>query len=305
MRRLCYLSFASLLIDMADFKERKWEGVRPPKDSAGLHFLYNCFIGRAFLRILSSRFISKLVGAFMDSRLSKPLIKSFVSKNKIDLSQFESDDFKCFNDCFCRKIKDGMRPISPDTNALIAPCDGLLSAYKLNGEEVLPIKQSEYTLSSLLKNDALVKQFENGICLVFRLCVTHYHRYCYPITGYKNDNIFIKGKLHTVRPIALRRFPVFTENCREYTLIESKEFGKLLQMEVGAMLVGKIKNLHGAGFVERGAEKGMFLYGGSTVVLLLENNKVEISEDVFVNTESGLETPVYMGECIGFSTKKE
>ena len=72
-------------------------------------------------------------------------------------------------------------------------------------------------------------------------------------------------------------------------------------MEVGAMLVGKIKNLHGAGVVCRGAEKGMFLYGGSTVILLLEKGRVDLPEALFANTETGLETPVRMGEKIGIA----
>ena len=281
------------------FSEAKWEGIAPPEDGAALRFLYHTRVGRALLRPLTSRFVSRTVGAWMDSRLSKPMIRRFVRKNSIDLSEFESDNFTCFNDCFCRKIRDGLRPNDPDPDALISPCDGLLSAYRLDADTVLPVKQSSYTLGALLADEALASRFFGGTCLVFRLCVTHYHRYCYPVTGQKGENVFIKGRLHTVRPIALRRVPVFSENCREYTVLESDKFGTLLQMEVGAMLVGKIKNLHGAGEILRGEEKGMFLYGGSTVILLLERDRAILPEVFFSNTEQGLETPVRMGECIG------
>lgn len=276
------------------------EGITPPEDSAGLRFLYRNPIGRVLLRLLSARWVSRAVGALMDSRLSKPLIKKFVKSNGIDLSQFESDGFRCFNDCFCRKIKDGLRPIDENPDVLIAPCDGLLSAYKLSGDTVLPVKQSQYTLSSLLPNDPVAQRFEGGVCLVFRLCVDHYHRYCYPADAKKGENYFVKGRLHTVRPIALSCGPVFVENCREYTVMETERFGSVLQMEVGAMLVGKIHNLHGAREVKRGEEKGMFLYGGSTIILLLERDRVELPETLFSNTEAGLETPVRMGERLGW-----
>lgn len=261
-----------------------------------LHFLYCTVLGRGILRLLSARFISKLCGKFLDSAFSKPLIKGFVKNNNIDLSQFYSDKFNSFNDCFSRKIKSGLRPIAEGENALIAPCDGLLSAYRIKAESIIPVKQSAYTVSSLLRDDALAKQYKDGICLVFRLCVNHYHRYCYPVKGKKGENIFIKGVLHTVRPIALENRPVFTENCREYTVIDTENFGKVLQMEVGAMLVGKIFNYHGVKEVEKGEEKGKFLYGGSTVILLIEKDKVEIDSRFFEAAKNGKEIPVVMGE---------
>lgn len=268
------------------------------KESATLRLLYHTAVGRLFLKVLTARWISKVVGAFMDSRLSKPLIKGFVRKNGIDLSQFESDDFRCFNDCFCRKIKAGLRPLPEEETVLFAPCDGLLSAYRLQEDTVLPVKQSAYTLSSLLQDETLARQYRDGVCLVFRLCVNHYHRYCYCASGVKGENVFLKGRLHTVRPIALEACQVFSENCREYTVIDTVHFGKLLQMEVGAMLVGKIKNHHGSGPVTRGEEKGMFLYGGSTVILLLEKDSVPICERFFEATALDEETPVVMGEIL-------
>ncbi len=268
------------------------------KESTTLRFLYNTVAGRIFLKLLIARWVSKLCGAYLNSKMSKPLIKRFVKNNNIDLNDFHSDSFNCFNDCFCRKIKDGLRPIPKDEGVIFAPCDGLLSAYRITGDTVIPVKQSEYDLNSLLKDDKLAKTYEDGICLVFRLCVTHYHRYCYSVSGEKGDNVFVKGKLHTVRPIALRSRAVFTENCREYTVIENDRFGKVLQMEVGAMLVGKIANLHRSCTVVRGEEKGMFLYGGSTIIVLLENGKANINESFFTATENGNETPIKLGESL-------
>ena len=265
-------------------------------ESRALRFLYRTRTGRLILKPIVSRGVSRVAGKFLDSGLSKPLIKGFVRKNGIDLSDFEADGFRCFNDCFCRKIKDGKRPISGDCQTLISPCDGLLSAYRITKDTVIPIKQSRFTVSSLLKNDSLADRYNDGICLVFRLCVDHYHRYCYPASGAKGENVFIKGKLHTVRPIALEALPVFTENSREYTVIEDTAFGAVTQIEVGALLVGKIQNHHGAKSVLRGEEKGMFLYGGSTIVLLIEKDKLDFCEELFTATENGIETPVLMGQ---------
>lgn len=271
------------------------------KKSAGgfLRFLYNTVPGRVLLRLLSARWVSKAAGAFLSSRMSKFLIKGFVKNNNIDLGEYENEEYKCFNDCFTRRIKAENRPFDTDPSALVCPCDGLLSAYRIKDDTVMPVKQSTYTVKSLLQNDELSECYRDGIALVFRLCVDNYHRYSYMDNGTKGDNVFIKGRLHTVRPVALEARPVFVENCREYTVMETENFGKVTEIEVGAMLVGKIANKHKEYTFARGEEKGMFLYGGSTVVLLFEKNSAVIREELFAETENGVETPVKMGEKIG------
>lgn len=269
------------------------------KESLSLRFLYHTFIGRLALKPLVSRTFSKMMGKFMDSRLSKPMIKRFVKKNNINLDDFYSDNFKCFNDCFTRKIKEDRRPIDMDEKAFISPCDALLSAYHIDEDTRLNIKDSIYSVSDLFESKELADKYNGGVCLVFRLCVTHYHRYIYLDNCTKEANHFIKGKLHTVRPIALETYPVFKRNCREYTVMHTRGFGDVTQMEVGAMLVGKIKNHHSDGEHLRGEEKGMFLYGGSTIVVFLEKDAVKLDNSYFEATENGQETDVLMGQRLG------
>ena len=210
--------------------------------------------------------------------------------------------YDCFNAFFCRPIRKNLRPIPDEDTAFMAPCDGLLSAYRITDGLVLPIKQSRYTIAELLGNDPAAADFREGICLVFRLCVQHYHRYAFADNGVIQTKCFLPGQLHTVRPIALSALPVFTRNCREYTVMDTENFGRLAQIEVGAMLVGRVENYKGAGVsFRRGEEKGRFLYGGSTVVLLLQKERVELDEELFENTAHGLETPVKLGEILGHS----
>ena len=89
--------------------------------------------------------------------------------------------------------------------ALVAPCDAYLSAYKITDKATFNIKNSVYNLERLLKDSSAAEQFSNGVCLVFRLCVNHYHRYSFFDGGEILSNRFIKGILHTVRPIALEK----------------------------------------------------------------------------------------------------
>lgn len=268
-----------------------------------LQFLYHTIPGRCVLKVLTRPGISKACGRFLDSDLSHFLIKSFADKNEIDLSEYELDGVRSFNDFFSRRIKAGFRPVDMDEKHLIAPCDGLLSVWKIREDTVLPVKQSNYTISSLLRNPKLAAHYCDGYCLVFRLCVNHYHRYCYVDSGKKSRNVFLPGVLHTVRPIALAQYPVFTENSRAYTLIRTPEFGTVVQMEVGAMLVGRIVNHEQGAQVIRGAEKGMFQYGGSTIIVLIGKDQVQMREDLLKNAQFGVETTVQMGETIGYAKK--
>ena len=267
-----------------------------------LEFLYNTVPGRIILKPLSSRFVSNLSGAMMDTRASKCLVKSFVKKNGIDTSEYELDGVKSFNTFFYRPVKEGMRPVCQDSDALVAPCDGLLKVCRIEKDTVLSVKQSEFSISSLLRSEKLAQKFEGGYCLVFRLCVDNYHRYGYVETGFKSRNRVIPGVYHTVRPVALEARPVFLENSRQYCLIKTPNLGTVCQMEVGAMLVGKIcNNDTGSCEVKRGEEKGHFEYGGSTIIVLLREGAADIYDEIIKNSSEDKETPVKLGERIGTS----
>ena len=82
-------------------------------------------------------------------------------------------------------------------------------------------------------------------------------------------------------------------------MIDTKNFGKVVQMEVGAMCVGRITNYHHKAIVRRGQEKGRFEFGGSTVVLLLRRDYVAVDDDILKNSAEGIETKVKLGERIG------
>jgi len=285
-------------------KTRKGEIiVTNEKQNSLLKQLYGTAWGRCLLKVLTLPAVSAAAGAYMDSPLSKPLIKPFISKNGIDTSQYIMRDFHSYNQFFTRRIKPGMRPVDFTPGHLISPCDSKLSVYPINENSIFRIKDSHYRVRDLLNNDFLARRFEGGYCFIFRLEVDDYHRYCYIDSGTKTGNTFIKGELHTVNPIALERYNIYKRNCREYTLLHTDNFGDVAQIEVGAMLVGRICNRHEVCSFHRGAEKGRFEFGGSTVVLLFGRDSVIPDPDLLRNTAGGFETVVKFGEKIGISAK--
>lgn len=268
-----------------------------------LELLYRTSGGRLMLKILTAPVISKTAGAFLDSPLSVFFIKPFVRKSGINLSEYRKKRYKSFNDFFTRQIRPELRPINRNASAVISPCDSRLTVYKINDRSIFRIKNSYYRIADLIQNNSTAKRYKGGYCLIFRLCVDDYHRYCYIDNGIQTDSVFIKGELHTVNPIALEKYNIYKRNSREFTILHTENFGDVVQIEVGAMLVGRIKNRHRSVYrFAKGEEKGMFEYGGSTVVLLFEKNAVEINGSILADSARGLETIVKYGEKIG--TKK-
>lgn len=267
--------------------------------------MYTSFWGRLLLKVLTRPTISKMAGIFLDSAASKPFIQPFIDANHLNMAPYVKRTYHSFNDFFTREILPTERMIDCDPEDLISPCDGKLTIYPLNEGSSFLIKNRRYTLEEILKNPGLSMKYRGGTLCVFRLCVDDYHRYCYPSDGLKSENIRIPGILHTVNPVAVEKTAVYHENTREYCLIRTEKFGTLLQMEVGAMMVGRITNHHGPKKVEKGCEKGKFEFGGSTILLMCQKDSVHWKEKYLKNTLNGVETEVRMGECIGYSTKKK
>lgn len=263
-------------------------------------FLYHKLVGRALLKWLTRPALSRRAGQFLDSRASRFLIPWFIRLHHLDLKEFQKENWASFNAFFVRRLRSGMRPVDLEPSHLIAPCDGLLTVYPIRQDLILSIKGSRYTVGDLLRSRGLAQFYAGGQCLLFRLTPSHYHRYCYPDAGKKSPNRVVPGVLHTVQPLAAEVYPIYRQNCREYTVLRTEHFGDMVFMEVGAMLVGRICNYNrGRGRFVRGQEKGRFEFGGSTILLFLQAGAAEILPEILQFSGQGKEFPVQLGQCIG------
>ncbi|MDE7231213.1 MAG: phosphatidylserine decarboxylase [Oscillospiraceae bacterium] len=258
-----------------------------------LDLLYNTAFGRALLKAFFCRGIySKINGAFMKSRLSARKIRPFIEKYGIDLSLCERTEFNSFDDFFTRRYR-----FTTDCTAdeLIAPCCGRLAAYPITDELTLKIKHSVYTLSELA-GGIDVSGFGEGVCLVYRLAVEDCHRYVFCDDGGLIRTEELRGELHTVRPIS-EKYRVFSRNHRVCSLLKTERFGEIIQIEVGALQIGKITN-HAVTAFSRMDEKGYFGFGGSTIIQLFKSGVIELDGDIRSNSENGTETLVKTGERV-------
>ena len=265
--------------------------------------MYRRLTGRMLLKLLTKPTVSKCAGWALSTRSSRVLVGPFVRRNGIDLSEYEQDRFRSYNEFFSRKIRPENRPIDENPHHLISPCDSQLMVFPVTKDGVFQVKNTPYTVETLLRDGEKAKEYEGGQIMIFRLGVDDYHRDCYVADGEKGENVSIPGVLHTVSPVVYDHFPVYKENAREYCSIDTKEFGEMLMMEVGALMVGKIVNhAQEKAPVQRGMEKGYFQFGGSTVILLVKEGAVQVDEDILRNSKGGYETIVKYGEKIGIAT---
>ena len=328
-----------------------------------IYFLYHHFLGRLLLKMIFVRpYFSFLRGLYYNSFLSKKEIVPFVEKYGLS-KELLKKKYQSFGAFFSRKEAVYLREAGKENTKengeawkekiqgklpFYASASGKVLAYKIDekGRIILPpgvqkesagkkenfhalpleIKGNFYSIEKILK--APCPEFlKGGTLLVFRLSLPDYHRYIFPARGKLLRTKKIKGRLDSVRKEAAH-FKAFSENKREVSLLELTDMGKILHVEVGAMLVGHIHNHLGSKtFSDKGAqnkrknlgektfkfdrgtqqtfrftageEKGYFSLGGSTIVEML-NEKIVIDEDLFENTNKGLETKLEIGERIGY-----
>lgn len=275
------------------------------RESLSLRFLYGTVPGRMLLKLLVQPKLSEAAGGFLSSRTSKFLVPYYVRKHDIDMTDIDipPGGFSSFNDFFTRKRRTG--GLGAADGHVISPCDGWMSAVRIRENTILRVKNTGFTLEELLKDGELAKRFGGGVALVFRLTPANYHRYCYVVDGKVLRSRKVRGVLHCVRPIALRSVPVFAQNSREYQVLETEGFGTVVQMEIGALLVGKIRNKSTSKGVRvhRGEEKGYFEFGGSTILLLFQKNVVRISRKLHERPNGDGEVPVRLGELVAEARK--
>jgi phosphatidylserine decarboxylase len=268
-----------------------------------VNFFYGTPLGRRLTgRWLCRPLLSRLYGRLQQHPLSRFKISAFAGHYQVDLSEImmPPGGFSSFNDFFTRRLKPGTRQVAADPLSLAAVADSRLSVVVLEPDTLIAVKGMRWRLSQLLGTDALDARYTNGLCLCFRLAPCDYHRFGYADDGVQGHVHTRHGPLHSVNPIALRhKEDILATNFRQWCLIHSAHFGTMIQVEVGAMMVGSIiQRQPNGGAVHKGTEKGYFQFGGSTVLLILEPGRIEVDADILCYSRRGIETRVRYGEAV-------
>ena len=111
--------------------------------------------------------------------------------------------------------------------------------------------------------------------LLVRLAPVDYHHMHYPDDGTTQDHQRLGRRLWTVNWHALQSKPdILFANERNVNILETRNFGRLGFVEVGALSVGRIAQVHPLHLpFRRGEEKAVFRFGGSAIVVFGERGK--------------------------------
>ena len=270
-----------------------------------MRFAYENPAGRFFVWLIIRRaFFSHWYGHKMRKTESALRILPFMAKYEIDVDEFAKSpfDFKTFNEFFYRALKPEARPIAPGDCVAVLPADGRHLAFPdVDAAAGFYVKGAKFTVTDLLGDADLARDFAGGAMLISRLCPVDYHRFHFPVDGVPEESRLINGWLYSVSPVALRRrLRYLVENKRVVTRIESPQFGRVVMVEVGATNVGSIQQSFVPGRpVKKGDEKGLFAFGGSCVITLFQRGRIRFDADFVAQSAQYLETFARMGDRLG------
>jgi phosphatidylserine decarboxylase len=283
----------------------RWDNTYETETVYGRRWMDLCYqspMGRCFTSLLLARRpVSALYGYLQKHPRSRKNIRGFTDQYNVDLTRVITPPggFESFNDFFIRRLKPGQRPIDPDPRRFISPADSRLQVYNLGTADTIRIKGMNIRLAELLGRRK--PPWHGGTVLVFRLAPCDYHRFGHVADGVQGTVHTVQGNFHSVNPLAVQHKPdILMTNFRQWCFVQSPQWGTLIQVEVGAMMVGSIvQHFPGGGPCRRGKEKGYFQFGGSTVVVAVQSGCLEVDEDIRRHSALGIETRVRFGEAVG------
>jgi phosphatidylserine decarboxylase len=118
--------------------------------------------------------------------------------------------------------------------------------------------------------------------------------------GQTVDHARLGRRLWTVNRNALQsKDDILFINERQINILETKNFSRVAFVEIGAMTVGRIAQVHPLDRpFQGGHEKAVFKFGGSAIVVFGEPGAWTPAQDLLENTNKGLETLLRLGETV-------
>ncbi|HEV2656104.1 MAG TPA: phosphatidylserine decarboxylase [Ktedonobacteraceae bacterium] len=252
-------------------------------------------------RFRSRRLYATLIGLLQSTSYSKRHIEPFIHKYHIDMSEFEVRDYTSYDDFFTRKFRPGARsfPVLPEELGAFAEAR-YFGWETFPPEQQFPVKGRSLNAEQLLGSADLARPFLDGPLLVARLSPVDYHHVHYPDTGQTLEHHKLGHRLWTVNWKAMQnKSDLYIENEREIQILDTQHFGRLAIVELGALTVGRIAQVHPIQQpFQRGELKSVFHFGGSAVVLFGEPGAWRPSKDLLEYTQQGVETLVRLGEPV-------
>lgn len=292
----------------------------PPSHTPGPDASSGDRLFAALQYVLPKQALSRLIYHVMRSEspaLKRLIITSFLRGYRVNMAEAVEPNplaYRSFNEFFTRALRPGVRPIVAHEDVIVSPVDGTMSQRgPLNGESLLQVKGSYYSLTELLAGDGqAIDAYRGGTFCCIYLAPYNYHRIHMPLDGRLRGTVYVPGDLFSVNAATVRTVPrVFARNERVICDFDTAH-GRMAVILVGALFVGSMATVHcgeinppprlrksplslttGAGRdFKKGEELGRFNMG-STVILLFQHDRARWDGALLP------EVKVLMGEKIG------
>lgn len=240
-----------------------------------------------------------LLAAYQGTHWSARQIKPFIEKHHVDMKDFERGPYRSFAEFFDRRLRPGARSFPTAPQAMGAFAEARYFGWNaIREDQTYPIKGRSLDAQRLLGSEERTRPFIGGPMLLARLSPMDYHHLHYPDDGTTLGQDRLGRRLWTVNQHALRhQDDILFRNERAINILDTRRFGQLGFVEVGALSVGRIAQVHPLDRpYRRGDEKSVFKFGGSAVVVFGEPGRWRPSADIVENTVKGVETLVRLGD---------
>jgi phosphatidylserine decarboxylase precursor len=232
-------------------------------------------------------------GGFLDTPASAAGIESFAS-----LPNYSVDDYfegpsgwLTFNQFFAREMRPGKRPIAAprDDKVIVSPADAVfMGQWPITEDSDITLKGVNWAVAELLDSSPYKDAFKGGIYMHSFLYIDDYHRYHVPVSGTVKEIRNISGRVY----MDVRRNPdgsldvvdgdtyQFNQE-RGLIIIDSPEAGLVAVLPIGMAYVSSVNLTPEVGAeLQKGDEFGFFLFGGSDIVIVFQDNGVVIDAEV-------------------------
>jgi phosphatidylserine decarboxylase len=253
---------------------------------------------RLLIELTNGKWTSVILKRFARSGVSRFMVPTFAKIYQLNQDDIEQPlhKFPTLHDLFIRTLKQGVRPIDQNSDAVVSPVDAVIEDVgSINENSEILVKGKVYAIEEMLGSNDLLEKYLNGMYMILYLSPSHYHRIHSPVKGKVTKQWTLGSKSYPVNKWGLKYgVRTLAKNYRVITELKT-DFGFVSVVKVGAMFVNSIETTHQGSKLEKGEEMAYFSFG-STVVLLFEKG--------IFHLDSAIHAPkdIKVGEKIGSLT---
>lgn len=264
-----------------------------------LWYIYHVRLLSPILWLFRSRYFSQCMGFVFRTPFSRLLIRPLAKIYHISLDTYEipEEGFRTLNAFFIRQKKYSFLEF-PQETWLGSPADACVEIFRnITVQDEYCIKWYRAKLSDIFWPD--IGDFEGGDMCFCRLRFSDYHRFHFFDDGEVLHSSGRDGPLYSVDESILDT-GLWMHNKSHLMRLQTKHFGEVLWLEVGATNVGCITN-HKKMWesFSRGEEKWYFELGGSAILLIFQKDMIQWSDTLLQKTLQKEELEVTVGEVFG------